>query len=157
QTVGCFRHTFPVQLDLREAETCEEALRTVKEALRAVPNHGLDYGLLYYLNKHEQLRALPRAEVNFKYSEQIDFKSTWFRVVKDDSGNDSQPQNGYTLQVHAIAGWQGLEIIWPYDKSRLTRATVQLLVDEFNRALQALINYSDSSAVKVYLPSDFPL
>jgi aryl carrier-like protein len=55
RTVGWFTSIFPVLLDLGKASKPLEALRAVKEQLRAVPNRGIGYGLLRYLSGREDV------------------------------------------------------------------------------------------------------
>ncbi|MCA1634099.1 MAG: condensation domain-containing protein, partial [Acidobacteria bacterium] len=66
RTVGWFTTVFPVLLDIEEAATPLDALRLVKESLRAVPNRGLGYGVTRYLSPdaevRERLGRLPQAE-----------------------------------------------------------------------------------------------
>ncbi|HEY2464990.1 MAG TPA: condensation domain-containing protein, partial [Steroidobacteraceae bacterium] len=49
RTVGWFTSLFPVLLDLGTSTDCGNALKTVKEQLRAVPRRGIGYGVLRYL------------------------------------------------------------------------------------------------------------
>ncbi|HEV7516954.1 MAG TPA: condensation domain-containing protein, partial [Thermoanaerobaculia bacterium] len=49
RTVGWFTSQFPVLLDLEVTRTPGEALKAIKEQLRALPNRGLDYGVLRYM------------------------------------------------------------------------------------------------------------
>ncbi|WP_033338808.1 non-ribosomal peptide synthetase [Catenuloplanes japonicus] len=49
-TVGWFTTLFPVRLDLAPGAGAIAVLKAVKETLRAVPNDGVGYGLLRYLN-----------------------------------------------------------------------------------------------------------
>ena len=71
RTVGWFTTSFPVLLDLEDADGTEEELKAIKEQLRRIPRRGIGYGLLRYLCEDEQVReqlsALPRPEVNFNY------------------------------------------------------------------------------------------
>ena len=62
RTVGWFTAIHPVLLDLREARAPGEALKAVKEQVRAVPGGGMGYGLLRYLGGEagERLGRLPR-------------------------------------------------------------------------------------------------
>ena len=59
RTVGWFTNLYPVRLDFGSVDVEEamaggaalgRALKLIKEQLRAVPDHGLGYGLLRYLN-----------------------------------------------------------------------------------------------------------
>jgi hypothetical protein len=65
RTVGWFTSQFPVFLTLEHTEI-SEALKSVKEQLRRIPNHGLGYGILRYLNNNFELGNQPRAQVSFQ-------------------------------------------------------------------------------------------
>jgi hypothetical protein len=75
RTVGWFTTIFPALLNL-EAWEPGEALKSIKEQLRAIPNRGVGYGLLRYLSGDEEiaarLRQSPQAEVSFNYLGQFD-------------------------------------------------------------------------------------
>src|SRR5262249_12293204 len=51
RTVGWFTTIFPVLLDLAGTSHPGEALKTIKEQLRRIPNRGIGYGLLRYLRE----------------------------------------------------------------------------------------------------------
>ncbi|MFY0579911.1 condensation domain-containing protein [Cystobacter fuscus] len=72
RTVGWLTTYFPALLDLQEAKGPGEALRAVKEQLRAVPSKGMGYALLRHLVEPSPLVALPRAELSFNYLGQVD-------------------------------------------------------------------------------------
>ena len=66
RTVGWFTSLFPVRLDpgaldldeaLAGGPALGRALKLIKEQLRALPDHGLGYGLLRYLNRADGLAA----------------------------------------------------------------------------------------------------
>ncbi|RFU38933.1 non-ribosomal peptide synthetase, partial [Actinomadura logoneensis] len=78
RTVGWFTSVFPVRLDLAGIDVDEAfaggpaagaAIRAVKETLRAVPDKGLGYGLLRYLNEETAaaLRGRPLGQIGFNY------------------------------------------------------------------------------------------
>ncbi len=78
RTVGWFTTVFPLALEL-PAGGPGEAIRAVKERLRAVPGHGIGYGLLRYMaggstgaRAAARLAFLPPAEVSFNYLGQLD-------------------------------------------------------------------------------------
>ena len=66
RTVGWYTSLFPVRLDLGALDldaalaggaALGRALKAIKEQLRALPNHGLGYGLLRYLNRGDRAAA----------------------------------------------------------------------------------------------------
>ena len=78
RTVGWFTSLFPVRLDAGALDLDEalaggpalgRALKLVKEQLRALPDHGLGYGLLRYLNREtaSQLDGFATPQIGFNY------------------------------------------------------------------------------------------
>ena len=78
RTVGWFTSLFPVRLDLGPLDIDEtlaggpsmgRAIKRIKEQLRAVPDQGLGYGLLRYLNPESETRLAGYCEpqIGFNY------------------------------------------------------------------------------------------
>ncbi|NDJ57520.1 amino acid adenylation domain-containing protein [Enterobacteriaceae bacterium 4M9] len=74
RTVGWFTSLYPVRLDpgslqLTDTHSLGNALKRIKEQLRQVPQNGLGYGLLRYLNPQTRtaLAALPQPQIGFNY------------------------------------------------------------------------------------------
>ena len=78
RTVGWFTSLFPVRLDpgaldldeaLAGGAALGRALKSIKEQLRALPDNGLGYGLLRYLNPQTaaQLAAFATPQIGFNY------------------------------------------------------------------------------------------
>jgi hypothetical protein len=53
RTVGWFTTQYPLMLSLNADESIGNLIKNVKEQIRKVPEKGIGYGLLKYLN-HEQ-------------------------------------------------------------------------------------------------------
>ncbi|WP_410873969.1 amino acid adenylation domain-containing protein [Nocardia sp. A7] len=90
-TLGWFTSVFPVRLgvgddavDVARAQANPAAARTLLDSvsshLREIPNQGLDYGLLRYVNRAAELRTAAEPQVEFNYLGRIDL-----------SGNESDP------------------------------------------------------------------
>ncbi|MEV0219673.1 amino acid adenylation domain-containing protein [Streptomyces sp. NPDC050704] len=71
RTVGWFTSVVPARLDLAgvDLEDPAHVLKSVKEQLRAVPDHGIGHGLLRHLNPETgpALAALPVPQIGFNY------------------------------------------------------------------------------------------
>ncbi len=78
RTVGWFTSLYPVRLDVSRADLADafdggisagSALKAVKEQLLAVPDKGIGYGLLRYLNDETApaLASLPTPQIGFNY------------------------------------------------------------------------------------------
>ncbi|MFC9474117.1 amino acid adenylation domain-containing protein [Nocardia sp. NPDC056952] len=90
-TLGWFTSVFPVRLgvgdnavDIARAQADPAAARALLDSvsthLREIPNQGLDYGLLRYVNRAAELRSAAEPQVEFNYLGRIDL-----------SGNESDP------------------------------------------------------------------
>ncbi|WP_217998117.1 non-ribosomal peptide synthetase [Nocardia paucivorans] len=78
RTVGWFTTSFPLRLDLSGVDLDEAyaggpalgvAVKSVKEQLLAVPDHGIGYGMLRYLNEDTRpiLEHAPTPQIGFNY------------------------------------------------------------------------------------------
>src|SRR5205807_1369362 len=109
RTVGWFTSVFPVLLRLGGTTSLPQALRTIKEQLRNIPNRGLGYGVLKYLSSNPepgvQLRTQPRAEISFNYLGQLDRAlsgSSLFEPASEPIGpsNTRSGKRIYLLEVY---------------------------------------------------------
>ena len=165
RTVGWFTTVFPVLLELEEDDHPGEALKSVKEQLRRIPNQGISYGILRYLSQKEatrqQLEALPQAEVIFNYLGQFDqvlSESSVLQVAKESSGQaySALANRSHLLEVNGFVASGRLQLDWTYSKKVHQRATVERLAQDFIEVLQALISHCQSPDAGGYTPSDFP-
>jgi len=162
RTVGWFTTLFPVLLELPRGGSAGDALREVKERLRAVPRRGLGYGLLRFLDAESAaaLRSLPRAEASFNYLGQIDrglAAGSLFAAAPELSGpalSARQPRP-YLLEVVAHVAKRRLRVVWIYGHAH-HRETIDRLASGFLHSLRALVEHC-RSAVPRCTPSDFPL
>ena len=166
RTVGWFTTIFPVVLDVGEARGPGDALKLVKEQLRAVPNKGIGYGVLRYLSEEaglqEQLKGMPQAEISFNYLGQFDQivgQGTLCEPAQEASG-PSHSQQAVRQHVVEISGGitRGqLQLVWTYSAHLHKRTTIERLAQHYNEALCVLIAHCQSPEAGGYTPSDFPL
>ncbi|HEY5868694.1 MAG TPA: condensation domain-containing protein, partial [Candidatus Tectomicrobia bacterium] len=165
RTIGWFTTLFPVLFQLEHAYTPAEALKSVQEELRRIPQRGFGYGVLRYLSQDteviQKLRTLPPAEVCFNYlgrGEQIVSGPLFFGPVREASGphRSTWGRRRYLLEVNCrLAGGQ-LRCDWTYSEHIHRRDTVEGLAQGFVEALHRLIGHCQSAEAGGYTPSDFP-
>jgi non-ribosomal peptide synthase protein (TIGR01720 family) len=166
RTVGWFTTVFPVLLDLEGREQPGAALQGVKEQLRALPNHGLGYGLLRYLCADEtvmaQLAALPKAEIGFNYLGRFDQTQNEMAMFTADEEVDfshhlhgANGERRHLLSVNGLIVSRQLHFDWTYSERVHRRATVEALAQTFITSLQALIAHCLHSDTASYTSSDF--
>ncbi|MEH1164048.1 amino acid adenylation domain-containing protein [Micromonospora sp. CPCC 205539] len=180
RTLGWFTSIFPVRLDLGQVDVARAlaggqdagtALKRIKEQLNAVPDHGLGFGLLRYLNPETAaaLAALPAPQISFNYLGRFAVATNqdapWTPVPGAGvlaGGYDAEmPVAPYTLEVNAFTedypDGPRLGVTWAYPDALLDDASVTELAEGWFAALAALAEHATAPGAGGYTPSDFPL
>lgn len=158
RTVGWFTTTYPVNLQISRAENCIETLKSVKEQLRQIPDRGIGYGMLRYLENNEAGLSQP-SEVLFNYLGQQTHSTTDLQVIQDvDVGTLRDPRNqrSYLLDINAWVTAGQLQINWRYDTQIHRTETVTTLAHHYLGALKSLIAQCTAGDSGGFTPSDFP-
>ena len=177
RTVGWFTSLYPVRLDpgpldIEEAmaggPALGRALKLIKEQLHAVPDHGLGFGLLRYLNAQtsEALRALPRPQLGFNYLGRFAAAAATDWGVASEaaalgSGGDPAMRLAHPLAVNALTldGRDGatLSASWSWAPALIDEAEVRALAQGWFEALEALVRHAEQPGAGGRTPSDLPL
>jgi amino acid adenylation domain-containing protein/non-ribosomal peptide synthase protein (TIGR01720 family) len=164
RTVGWFTAVAPVLLEIGQEDTPGDALKTVKEQLRRIPNRGVGYGMLRYLqagDAAERLRTYPEAHISFNYLGQLDQtlpEDSFLGLADESPGMEHALHNRlpYELYINAEVLNGRLNMTWTYSRNRFQRETVEGLSHTCLRLLQELIAHCVSPEAGGYTPSDFP-
>ena len=186
RTVGWFTSLYPVRLDLAGLDVTEAlaggaaagtALKLVKEALRALPDHGIGYGLLRHL--HPQTGPL-LAGLTATANPQIGFNYLGRFAGSDGTADfgpapEAPPLGGgmaaetavpHALEITALtrAGGAGstagstLSATWAWPGELFDENDIRDLAEGWFAALRALVEHAARPAAGGgYTPSDFPL
>ncbi|MFQ6399171.1 amino acid adenylation domain-containing protein [Nocardia sp. KC 131] len=181
RTVGWFTTTYPVRLDLSDIDiddafaagaAAAAVIKSIKEQLRQVPNHGIGYGLLRYLNADTAriLRDLPTPRVSFNYLGRFDTTPAslrdigWMPTDTDDGGGGVQNPDA---PVAALLGINAVTIstsegptltaAWEYPTGLLTSAEVTDLAELWRDAVTALAAHASRPGVGGLTPADVDL
>ncbi|MFF5289524.1 non-ribosomal peptide synthetase [Paractinoplanes globisporus] len=156
-TVGWFTTIFPVCLDTAgidlagEAAVAEAVIR-VRDHLAALPDNGMGYGLLRYLNPRTgpALAARPHPPIQFNYMGRFDFPDAadWEYAPEaeaaENGADDAMPET-YELVVNAQtedrSGGPQLVATWAWPDAVLDEKSVQDLAAAWFDALQALTTH----------------
>jgi non-ribosomal peptide synthase protein (TIGR01720 family) len=162
RTVGWFTALHPLEIALDDSARPVADLEAVEATLRAVPNHGVGWGLLRYLSPEPSVRdalaLLPAPRVSFNYQGRIDrvLPTSAVRLASEPAGPPwpEDATSPYAFEIHAMVLDGCLEIEWR-DTGRVygedvlralagaTRATLDALVAE-TRALRTAAAESPS-------------
>ncbi len=164
RTVGWFTTIFPVVIKLERSIDPGEALVQVKETLRQIPNRGMSYGLLRYLNENhrlvEPLKHQPQPEVSFNYIGQLDqvrLQSMQVKLSNEPIGPLRHPsdQRTHLISISASITAGRLQLIWSYSENHFRRETIEKLAQQYISALHKLIDHCLAAQSSYYTPSDF--
>ncbi|WP_420881133.1 amino acid adenylation domain-containing protein, partial [Rhodococcus sp. (in: high G+C Gram-positive bacteria)] len=178
RTVGWFTTIFPVRLDLTGIDVDDAfaagpaagaALKAVKEQLLAIPDHGIGFGMLRYLDPRTApvLAALPVPQVSFNYLGRLGGTATedvpWVPVGDtelDDAPSPTMPVAN-ALDVNAVVGstpdGPRLRATWAFPRGVLATVDVGELADLWVRALSALARHAAHPGAGGLTPSDLDL
>ncbi|HYJ85572.1 MAG TPA: condensation domain-containing protein, partial [Pyrinomonadaceae bacterium] len=163
RTVGWFTTMFPVLLNVNDVTDPGERLKTIKEQLRSIPNHGIGFGVLRYLCHEEEtqrtMRTLPCPQVSFNYLGQfgrVNSDST-VQETRESSGEVSSPRNDrdHLLEINGSITDNRLQFTWTYNKIHYQSSTIESLAESFLAEIRILIAHCQSAEAKGYTPSDF--
>ncbi|WP_406229858.1 amino acid adenylation domain-containing protein [Nocardia sp. NBC_01009] len=180
RTVGWFTTTYPVRLDLSDIDiddafaagaAAAAVLKSVKEQLRQVPNRGIGYGLLRYLNADTAriLRELPTPQLSFNYLGRFDtipatLRDVGWMPVGDDTGGGAQNPDApiaALLGINAVtidtSDGPTLTAAWEYPTGLLTYAEVTDLAGLWRDAVTALAAHASGPGAGGLTPSDVDL
>ncbi|WP_431952930.1 amino acid adenylation domain-containing protein [Nocardia lijiangensis] len=181
RTVGWFTTTYPVRLDLADIDIDDAfaagaaagaVIKSIKEQLRQVPDHGIGYGLLRYLNADTAriLGALPDPQVSFNYLGRFDAipealrDGEWMPAEGDSNrGGVQNPDAAIAalLAVNAVTvdtpDGPALTATWDYPAGLLTSAEVTDLADLWRDAVTALAAHASRPGAGGLTPSDIGL
>ncbi|MCV3214789.1 amino acid adenylation domain-containing protein [Plectonema radiosum NIES-515] len=164
RTVGWFTTTFPVLLELKATDNLGDAIKSIKEQLRPVPNRGIGYGLLRYLSGNaeitSQLSAISQAEVSFNYLGQFDWgrqENSFFKLAPESVGaeHSQQETSSHLLDINGLVTEGQLKFDWTYSENFHQRSTVENLAEDFVVRLRSLIVHCSSANTQGYTPDVF--
>ena len=165
RTPGWFTTHFPVKLRLEGFDEIGRDLKSVKEQLRAIPNHGIDFGLLRYLSRvgetRSQLSNPSQTNVSFNYLGQFDevlSDAAVFRPARESCGARRSPRGlrSHVLEITAGVYGGALQISWQYSENLYRRETIEMLAENFVAALESIVAHCQAPDAGGFTPSDFP-
>ncbi len=178
RTVGWFTSLHPVRLNLghvdladyfRGGETAGRVLKCVKEQLLAIPDNGIGYGLLRYLNPRAApvLSGLPGPQISFNYLGRFQAgadDSPWTPVMEAialASAVDPVTPLTHVVEINAFVEDRPegpcLHAAWTWPGALLPGDAVPALARRWSEALDALVEHGRSPGAGGHTPADFPL
>ena len=164
RTLGWFTTIYPVALKL-DQHSAGDATKAIREQLRAVPHHGMNYGLLRYLNEDaaiaKRLSGAPAPEVGFLYLGAVDqrgTRSSSFGAAAESPGpgHSARSSRSHLLELVVKVEAERLRLAWAFSRNLHRRETIQALNDYLLESLRAFIGSGNESQA-AHAPVQFPL
>ncbi|MGW5223544.1 amino acid adenylation domain-containing protein [Nocardia niigatensis] len=165
RTVGWFATSFPMRLDLAGIDLDDAyaggpalgaAVKSVKEQLLAVPDHGIGYGLLRYLDEHAGpilATAPPQIAFNYRGAEAIPAGAAELAGTRPP---DLPAPSALDIDALVVDDANGprLQAIWSYPTGVLTADTVREVAESWRSVLTALATHVRRPGSGGRTPSD---
>ncbi|HSE16102.1 MAG TPA: amino acid adenylation domain-containing protein, partial [Pyrinomonadaceae bacterium] len=147
ETVGCFTTRYPLVLHSKAPEL-PAVIKSVKEQYRAVPHHGIGYGLVRYAAGDEVLIDADPSILLFRYQGELN------QVMHS---VDPHRLRHHALCLNGSVAGGALRFKLEYSETQYSKETMVALAGHLEKALLALIAHSQEAGAGYYTPSDFPL
>ncbi|MGW3040411.1 non-ribosomal peptide synthase/polyketide synthase [Kitasatospora sp. NPDC001159] len=181
RTVGWLTAMYPARIDLSGVDTARalaggpttaRAAKAVKEQLRRIPDHGLGYGLLRYLDPQASERLADGAEpqVAFNYFGRFTAPEgepaptatePTFETGRYDGGADGRRPFTHALEINArtddFTAGSSLSCMWTWPDGLFTDEEVLELCEGWVAALRVLADQLQRPGNAGHTPSDLPL
>ncbi|WP_409180685.1 amino acid adenylation domain-containing protein [Amycolatopsis sp. VS8301801F10] len=180
RTVGWFTSMFPVRLDVSGIDLVDAfaggpaagaAVKAVKEQLLSVPDKGIGYGLLRYLNPRTagELSRLPSGQIGFNYLGRLAADSApgsaGWSVAADTLGliadfdADLPALSGLEISAYAAETAAGprLSARFAFPRGLLDQSEARELARWWSAALEGLARHVSEPGAGGLTPSDLPL
>jgi amino acid adenylation domain-containing protein/non-ribosomal peptide synthase protein (TIGR01720 family) len=161
RTVGWFTSLYPVLLECAEDMADGDVIKSVKEQMRRIPDKGLGYGVLKYMNGEEELQGR-QWDVVFNYLGQLDnvvSKNKWLAEAHESGGSDVSESNraGHNISINSMVQGGELILSWSYSSRHFDAATIKALADQYIANLAMLIGHCRTQEEPAPTPSDYGL
>ncbi len=157
RTVGWFTVVYPFILEnSKNDDLCN--LIEIKESLRSVPNKGIGYGVLQYLNKDFDFPFSSSIEFNYlgEFVNQKNNNESLLHLSSDHIGGNLDINNGNECQMSIsgilIEGQLNMSV--SYDSKNYRADTIKSFLGSYQNSLERLIKKLEIQKEKKLTPSD---
>ncbi|MCU9806792.1 amino acid adenylation domain-containing protein [Paraclostridium sp. AKS46] len=162
RTVGWFTSIYPVVLETTESGEIVETLLQIKEELSKIPNKGIGYGILKYLDSSfGNVNKNNEPQISFNYLGQFDQGKSdevfSFSDVLAPNEVASENERAHLIDVLGRVVEGKLVISWMYSASMGVDEIISNAVETQINYLKEIINEAENTEAKHLSLNDFPL
>lgn len=158
RTVGWFTNMFPVQLSLNTIQPVREQLLSVQHQLQQIPDDGIGYGVLKYIN--QTIESNNTGGIRFNYLGDFSqvFDNALFSFSNVPTGADSSPSHtsGCRIEINVFIVAGVLKTDIHYHTGIYTAESLLLFKSLFDTELETMVNdLSRQLEDRQFEPDDF--
>ncbi len=164
RTVGWFTTLYPVHLDISGLADPLQALQSVKQQMRRIPQNGIGFGLLKYFAENPEIKnklaGIPHADIIFNYLGQFETNhstSGAFRPITDVRMIEHSPRalrsNLWDISVSVVDGVLKMRIA--FSGNFFKEETVGQFLKNYIDELKHFAAYCSNIKENVYTAADF--
>lgn len=158
KTVGWFTAIYPLSVDGNDSAIGDE-IKSVKEAVRTVPNNGLGYGILKYMTDEGLPETKQRTEIRFNYLGQFDHEveNPLFFYNRQSTGSDVALENHMTaaVEINAMIINDALSLDIHYNKEAFQAAAMADFAKNYIANLEEILAHIKGEDDVHFTSSDF--
>ena len=162
RTVGWFTSLYPVELPCNTH--ADKQIKGVKEGLRGIPDKGLGYGVLKYIDKVKELQGKDPWDILFNYLGQLDTavsSGRWLSAAGEAGGKGISDEQAAMSKLSVNSYITGGELVvdWGYSSRHYDQDTIVKLAEDYINHLTKLIAHciAQGKTGAVPTPSDYGL
>lgn len=155
RTVGWFTALYPLELPV--SSEMNVLISMIKEALKAVQDSGVGYGVLHYNANNGDDKARSYPEVLFNYlGLWNDTHMTSFEIIKLPNHQELITKSSpYALMINCSLQKDGLDIEIVFDRKRIDETRGQFILQCFENDLAEVLDYCLQEGEIIKTPSDY--
>ena len=155
RTVGWFTSMFPAYFKI-EHDDIDKNIKSLKEQFRNIPNKGLNYSILKYMNK--QIKSKEAKNVRFNYLGDFEkvIDKEKLNISDINFGLSSYGKNTLTslIDINVIKN-EKIKISVEYSKKRYKYESIERLLEDYIKTLELILDTCNNKDYKEFTPSDF--
>ena len=167
RTVGWFTCLYPILLQYKAPSSdADLLLKAVKTQIRAIPHHGISFGLLRYISKNKPLTTILAnslsADISFNYLGQTDNlpkSDGLFSISNAPTGTGlfDKQKRPHLLAINARIQNECLNVNFSYSKNIHSYITIKKLGESYLNNLRLYLTDTTSTSSSFYSATDFHL
>ncbi|MBR7798363.1 non-ribosomal peptide synthetase, partial [Agaribacter marinus] len=160
RTIGWFTTHYPVLLELDKSNQIAVVIKHVKEILRHVPNKGIGYGILEYLEKdRDETFNHINSSIKFNYLGQFDenTKNGFFNMSTFSHGDSIslESERLFDIDISGMVSSHQLEFRFSYNSKKYHESTMKMVAASYKSYLLQIIEHCQKQTTTELTPSDY--